>query len=115
MAAAVLLDWVNPRWLCVLAVCSRGRDFQILNSQACRDNFFVYRMGFYDHLRRGGSGTFAGEWCSADALTRAHDSINALLGVAYGAKAFISLPLVVRSLYVAPTGPEPRAFASQPR
>jgi hypothetical protein len=34
-------DWVNPRWLCVLAVCSRGRDFQILNSRACRDNFFV--------------------------------------------------------------------------
>jgi hypothetical protein len=40
--------------------------------QACRDNFLVYRMGFFDHFRRGGCGAFAGEWCSADALTRAH-------------------------------------------
>jgi hypothetical protein len=34
------------------------------------------------------------------------NSINALLGIAYGTRAFISIPLVVRSLYVVPTGPE---------
>jgi hypothetical protein len=34
--------------------------------------------------------------------------------IVYGTREITSLPLVVRSLYV-PTGPEPKAFASQPR
>jgi hypothetical protein len=66
------IEMIAPHTSMRTRTLTRGRDSKILNSQACRDNFFAYRMGFYGHPHGGGYGALAGEWCSADSLTHAH-------------------------------------------
>jgi len=84
LAAAALLDWVNPRWVCVLGVCSHGRYVRVLDGPACEDNIVVYWMGFYDHSCRGGDGALAREWHSADSLTRPRATFRPLGSFACG-------------------------------